>query len=241
MSLVETQNYDDSTIKKMVENEQNKDELSKVKVTKCRFALTQRQREDLLLTAKGIVNTDKKGNKKHYLLIRTQLETGMRIGEIAHLPVDNINFIEHYIQIEAYSSSKNMKGWKPKTVKGNRTVPIDKSLSDALEGFIQNRKTYVFESNKGKCFTERALINMINKYARQTKSIGKNIGSHALRRTYASYLIHQNVPISEISHALGHKNIQITLRYLFEIQSVENFANIRKAISKMNPNSKKDD
>lgn len=218
----------------MVENKENQHELSKVRVTKCKFALTQRQREELLSIAK-------KNNKKHYLIIRTQLETGMRIGEIAHLPIDNINFVEHYIQIEAYSSSKHMKGWKPKTVSGNRTVPIDKSLSDALEGFIQNRKSYVFESNKGKCFTEVALINMINDYARQSESIKKNIGSHALRRTYASFLIHQNVPIGEISHALGHKSIQITLRYLFEIQSVENFSNIRKVISKMNPKTKKDD
>jgi len=214
-------------------NPEFKDEDKKLKV---RFALSQKQREELLQIAR---NT----NYKHYLIIKTQLETGMRIGEIVHLPIQAINFSENYIHLEFYQSDRYLSSWSPKTKSGNRIVPLHKELANELSGFIATRKNgYVFESNKQNkqsCFSEISLINMINTYALKCTSIKNKIGSHCLRRTYASYLMNNGTPIGKISKILGHKSVQITMRYLFDVVDLGSFTQVREVVSKMNNGGKK--
>jgi integrase len=209
---------------------------NKIKINKIKFALSQTQRDELLRTAKEI-------NPKHYCMIKLQLETGARIGEIVNLSIPQVNFQEKTIFIESHQDDRYLEGWHPKTVSGNRVVPITDVMMDELKGQILKRtKGYVFLSNKKKneftdknrSFYENSIIRVINIYAKKSKSIGINIGSHCLRRTYASYLLHSGTPISEISKLLGHKSIKITMEYLYEITNIEALDKIRTIIDKMN-------
>ena len=62
-----------------------------------------------------------------------------------------------------------------------------------------------------------------------------------MRRTFASYLISdpnrtiddKQITISDVSRLLGHKNIEITIKYLFNIVNLVDFDKIRTAISRM--------
>ena len=108
-------------------------------------------------------------------------------------------------------------------------------LVKVLKHQIQKRnKGYVFLSNKKGRYSIRSIIRIVNQYARKSKFISKTIGSHALRRTYASFLLNQGIGIDKISKLLGHASIRTTLTYLYEIINLEDYEEIRKVIIKMN-------
>ncbi len=207
----------------------NPEQKDKFKIQKIKFALTEEQRNDLLSNALEI-------NPKHYRLIKTQLESGMRVNELCNLAIDQVNFTSNEITIETRSEkTRYVAEFTTKTKSSNRIIPITKELRKILLEEIGKRKNgYVFESNKHGKYQIRSVIKMINTYAKSAKTIRKNIGSHALRRTYASYLLQKNVKIGKISKTLGHATIRTTMIYLYDIIDTSGFDEIRNAISEMN-------
>lgn len=187
-----------------------------------RFALSHRQRQELIDIAGSY-------NDTHELMIMLQLMTGIRIGEVVNLELSDL-FIEDVANAEIWIQMKiagdgkgnEMLAWKPKTASGNRRVSIPEDVAKKLKRYIgkhRKKKGYLFVSNKGSKYREDTTIHFINKYAKECKTIHHNIGSHALRRSYASVLIKDGVPIGIVSKKLGHASIEITMKYLFDIES----------------------
>lgn len=207
----------------------SKTEVEKFKPKKIRYALSQRQLHDLIDAALD-------NSKLHGMMIMTQASTGLRVGELVHLRMQDVNVIEGKIHV-CYHYEDNYTGhWHPKTESGIRVVTIPSSLSKELKRFLKEDKRkhgYLFVSNKGSCFYEESVTGFINKYAKNTKSIGHNIGSHTLRRTYASWLVYDNIPIGDVSKSLGHKSIQITMQYLYQIENVASQEKIGRSIDKL--------
>lgn len=209
--------------------ETNKELRHAFTIKRFRFALSQRQRDDLLRVASS-------HSLKHGIIIETQLRTGMRIGELQHLRIQDLNLGERTIIITRHEQDEYCNAWHPKTAAGLRIIPIDDDLVSRLKGYMRDEKRlrgYVFTSLKNPMYARGTLINYINKYAKESRTIGHTIGSHALRRTYASFLINQNVAIGIISRVLGHSSIDITMKYLFHIENPQNHDEIRAATSKM--------
>lgn len=240
------QDFEITTIRHF--QEQNPDYNKKYRVKRLKFALKPSQRNELLAIAAGT-------NRKHFLMIKMQMEGGFRIGEVVNLSVQQLN-LDHsggYVLIEQRDGDRYVDAWNPKTASGNRIVPLTREMANLLLQHLGKRKVgYVFESNKGRRkvgnvpvgrpVDETSAIRFINKYARACRSIGHNIGSHALRRTFASYLMNdpdrrrgeEKINIGEISRLLGHKDIKTTLLYLFEITDLTSHDKVRRVIGRMN-------
>jgi integrase len=200
----------------------------KYQIKKVKFALSNDQREELL-------DLSNKTNPKHYLTIKTQLETGMRVNELCNLAIDQVNFTECILHVQTRNATRYVKEFKTKTKSSNRIIPITKELSRLLKSEIKKRATgYIFESQKKGKFSKTSLIRIVNHYAKLCKSIGKNIGSHTLRRTYASYLLSKGVKIGDISKILGHASIKTTMIYLYDIVDLSSFDEVRKIVQGMN-------
>jgi len=215
-------------------NEVNQKESKKHKIKKFRFALSPSQRVDLLNSAAG-------SSMKHALMIETQLMTGLRVGEIVNLRIDDVNFGEKNIYVIEHLEDEYVGEWTPKTLAGNRFIPIYEPMVSRLRGYIRDDKRqrgYFFTSQKSCLYREESVINFINKYAIQTKSIGHSIGSHSLRRTFASHLINDKTPIGTISKLLGHKSIEITMKYLFLIDDMDIRGQIEESMKSMIDRSK---
>jgi integrase len=202
---------------------------SQFKLKKVKFALSRVQRDELKATAL-------KTNYRHYLAIRTQLELGLRINELVNLTCNSVNFEMLIVTIESTHGDRYKKAFKTKSLAGNRIIPLEEKLAEELRGFIGSRKnSYIFESNKGKTrYTTSSVIRFVNKYAMMSKSIGIKIGTHSLRRTFASQMAKKNIPIGKLAKMLGHKDIRTTYRYLYEIDDLEGYDDVRKAIKSMN-------
>ncbi|MHA1733567.1 MAG: tyrosine-type recombinase/integrase [Promethearchaeota archaeon] len=211
-------------------NEKNPEHRNRVR--RLKFALSQKQRDELVERARR--------NPKHYAIIRSQLETGLRVGELANLTVPQVNLSgEPLIRVVARESDRYHAAWAPKTAAGNRRIPINASIRDLLAAQIGRRNVgYVFVSNKGGKYNEKSLIRMINKYAIECESIGHNIGSHALRRTYASVLNNEpETTIGDISRLLGHESVRTTMAYLYTIDDPLAFDRVRQATARMTRDS----
>nr|BDI55097.1 MAG: integrase, tyrosine recombinase superfamily [uncultured archaeon] len=174
-------------------------------------------------------------------MIETQLNCGLRVSEMAHLSIDVISLDGGFLRIGKRKKDRYVDAFKPKTEYSKRIISLSPKTIDILREQIGKRKHgYVFPSNKGGHFRKSSIIKFINKYARECKTIGFNIGSHALRRSYASYLISnpkrrpfdKEITISDICKLLGHKNIETTMKYLFNIVNLVDFEKIRVAIDR---------
>jgi integrase len=210
--------------------EKNPELKKKFQIKKILFALSEIQRNQLLDIAE---NT----NSLHFAMILCGLEGGLRISEIVNLLIQNINFKGKTIEIKINEKTRNVIYWHPKTAKGQRLVPLSDKLAKVLKNIIGKRTMgYVFLSRKGNSrFTNESRINMINRYAKNCNSIDKAIGSHSLRRTYASYLIRKGMDIGTVSKYLGHKSVKTTMIYLYDIVDLDD---IDKAVDILNDMNK---
>jgi len=201
----------------------------KFKIKKSKFAMSMKQRDGLLETARCHSFT-------HELMIETQLLTGIRVSELTNLLVDDVNLGAKEIYIRPHKGEGKIDPFTTKTVAGQRTVPIPDQLVSKLSGYIKAEKRklgYFFISRKKGAFARESVIGFINKYARETKNLKKNIGSHAMRRTFATFMVTAGHSIMEVSKLLGHASYIITLRYLYEIEDAELHDKVRETQAKM--------
>lgn len=207
--------------KKALKRLQKNEEVRRFKVKRIKFALSKKQREEL--KSKALEN-----NKKHYRIILCQINTGMRISEVQNLIIKDVNLAAKEIFLRPRGD------WHPKTPAGIRKIEINEELAKELRYEIGKRKKgYVFISNKGGCYNRNALINMINKYAKECTTLQKTIGSHSLRRTFASVMISSGLEIGKLSKRMGHRSIKITMQYLYEISDPKSGEQIREILNKM--------
>lgn len=198
---------------------------------KFRFCLTPKEVESLL----GIQNLRDRG------LMIMGLFCGFRISENVNFQWHWVNFEEGYIQV---SENIKPKRFKPKYDSIRKIYPQG-SVFEFLKFYQKNVTTrnYIFPSNRVDTqyrLTSIAAITLINKYAKQfektpeTPHFGKAIGSHALRRTYASTLFNKLIADGKsydetlfiIQNNLGHRDIETTRRYLFATQEEDNVKSV---------------
>jgi len=192
----------------------------KVRVRKEKIALTEEQVKDYLKTIK---EEDKKHSHRNYLMALTWFSTGLRVGEMCNFIVgwiekSNDNYI-HVKQNEAPFVFAPKYG-------STRRIAVQKDLIKELRKYLAGRtKGYVFkpqsnnQTNPYAKFHDKSPNPIFNKYFRETKSIGRNLGTHTFRRTFATQLAYSKppVPLPKISYYLGHRDIQTTLNYLKQI------------------------
>ena len=133
--------------------------------------------------------------------------TGLRVSELSHLKVSEIDFNENTLRI-------NGKGNK------ERLVPI--CSPDAMEAlntyynlfYDQIVKTeYFFINRLHKRLSEQSIRFMIKKHISYL-NINKNITPHMFRHSIATMLLENEVDIRYIQDLLGHSSINTTQIYL---------------------------
>jgi len=207
----------------------NKDIAREFKNVRFKFALSKKQREDLLQTART-------HSLLHELMIETQMFMGLRVSELVNLRIEDVNLGEKILYVRSHKADDKVTQFITKTQAANRMITIEPVNLSKLSGYLkgEKRKTgYFFISQKHCAFRKQTVIAFINKYANETRSIGKNIGSHALRRTFASFMVNNHVPLTDISKTLGHTSIKTTQTYLFHIDSIDGLDRILEGQKKM--------
>lgn len=185
--------------------------------------------EEQKLFLKEVITDD----YKNILLIA--LHSGMRIGEILALTIDDIDFDNKLIYINN-TLSRDEKGTaiigkKTKTYNSIRQIPLtivlEPILKESISNYIPNKNKLLFCQPDGKLI-EHSTINShfkricknanikvdIYPLKRKDKIINlktSNVNTHMLRHTYATRCIEAGVPAEVLQKLLGHKDISITI------------------------------
>lgn len=170
---------------------------------------------------------------KHRIQIKLAALVGLRMGEIAGIRIENINFNDNTILIDKTLQRDNIKRvfvLGPTKTKKPRTVNVPAAFMLEIKEFVKEQKKLKMkcgsawspmkdENEKPIHFLFTNEIGYPNHPFSMTKEWRKIISRHdlpplnfhGLRHTCASFMVNRNVNFKIIQEQLGHKDIKETL------------------------------
>lgn len=141
------------------------------------------------------------------------------MGEICSLKWDDIDFEQMIIHvcrtvqriaIDGDKKRTALMVTEPKSIFSVREIPISEGLAQLLNK-IRHDEEYIIGGRKP--LEPRTYQNRFKKYLREITV--KDYNFHALRHTFATNCIDNDMDVKSLSEILGHANVQITLnRYV---------------------------
>lgn len=158
-------------------------------------------------------------NIRYSEIMLLSMFTGMRIGEVCALTVEDIKLDEKTIRVsKTVSRGEHGKTiiCDTKTSAGTRTLHINDDVADFLIRCIGDKDCgLLFKSSNNKLVTTNQ-VNYV--YAKVLKdhnivdnSVFGKVDLHSLRHTYATRCIEAGMPAKVLQKILGHTDINITL------------------------------
>lgn len=141
-------------------------------------------------------------NTKHRAIMSILYSSGLRIGEIINLRVEDIRSKEGYIFVT-----------KGKGKKDRRTL-LSKKLIDLLRIYYVEYKPdyWLFEGTTGGQYTVSSIRKFFRKAIQRAK-INPWATPHTLRHSFATHLLQQGVSLRHIQNLLGHSSSKTTEIY----------------------------
>lgn len=166
------------------------------------------------------------------------LFTGIRVGELCALKWNDLDMQNSVLHINktlqriqntdknAVTKTKIITD-RPKSQKSIRDIPIPSFLYDLINMYSENYTgNYYFLTGKINQFIEPRLFQY--KFKEYLSNAGlPDMNIHALRHTFATRAIEQNIDTKTLSEILGHSTVKFTLeRYVYssyelKVQSME--------------------
>ena len=145
-------------------------------------------------------------NKKHKAMLFTVYSAGLRVSELVNLKISDIDSNRMQILVQRAKGKKD------------RYVNLSPLLLDILRKYIKEYvprpRVYLFESEHTFSAYPTRTVQQIFANAKHKAGIGKDVGIHSLRHSFATHLLDKGTDIRYIKDLLGHFNIKTTERYL---------------------------
>lgn len=148
-----------------------------------------------------------------FLAVKLNFLIGLRVGELVALKWSDIQGNKlHVVREEIRNQSANVTTVveHTKTNRDRFVILVPKAL-DILNRIEQSGE-YIF-MREGERITSRQINYVLEKYAERIGAGTKS--SHKIRKTYASNLSANGVPLDCIREQLGHSNLSTTLDYIY--------------------------
>lgn len=141
-------------------------------------------------------------NSKHQLLLKMCYGMGLRVSELVHLKITDIDSKRMQVLVSCAKGKKD------------RYVVLPESVLEQLRAYYQEYKPkeYLFEGQFGGQYSVRSVQQVFKNVMKKAK-INKKVGVHSLRHSYATHLIEQGTDIRFVQELLGHNNIKTTMLY----------------------------
>ncbi len=141
-------------------------------------------------------------------LLEILYATGMRVGELVGMNVEDVNFTDRLIRVRG-------KGKKERLVPFGRKAERSLLSYLRLRGFINRGKIEekpLFLNYRGKRLTSRSVERVVDKYIRRA-ALRRKISPHSLRHSFASHLLSRGADLRVIQELLGHESLATTQKY----------------------------
>lgn len=147
----------------------------------------------------------KSGNKRDIAIVEVLANTGLRVGELVSLAMEDIDLSERKGQVTVRSG----KGTK------YRQVPLNADARRSLHDYLEIRPEGVTDSffvgQRGSRLSASAIWRVVKKYGQQA---GLEISPHILRHTFGTRLLRdENVDLVTVASMMGHESLDTTVVY----------------------------
>lgn len=142
-------------------------------------------------------------NVKHVTILYTLYSSGLRLGEILKLKLEDVLFDRNQLFINGAKGKKD------------RVVMLSERLKDMLRLYLDEYQPiyWLFEGqDRQGPYSERSVQNIVKASAKKAH-LNKRVTPHILRHCFATHLLDGGVNIRYIQELLGHKDIKTTLIY----------------------------
>jgi len=147
--------------------------------------------------------------KRDYAILSLFLGTGIRVSECVGMNIGDVD-------LENNAFVVTRKG-------GNQVVLyFPPEVADALADYMEEREkaetlpdheNALFLSLQRRRITQRAVQNLVKKYAAVAAPLKTKISPHKLRSTYATNLYHETGDIYLVADVLGHSSVDTTRKH----------------------------
>src|SRR6266705_428554 len=140
---------------------------------------------------------------KHRAILMTTYGAGLRLNELCHLKLTDIDSARMTIRVE-----------QGKGAKDRYTLLSPRLLVELRRYWIAYRpKQWLFTTRDGAHPVSDATVQKVFYAAKARAGIVKDCGIHGLRHAFATHLLEAGVDIHTIQRLMGHGHISSTLRY----------------------------
>lgn len=166
--------------------------------------------------------------KRDILILEMLYATGMRVGELVNVKINDINHTNKTIKILG-------KGNKERITYYNKIT--EKRLNDYLDNgrskLIKDDSNYLFLNHLGKKLTTRGVELILDKIIKKTP-LSKHLTPHMLRHSFATHLLNEGCDLLSVQELLGHSSLSATNIYTHVTND-----RIKDVYLKTHPRSKK--
>lgn len=145
---------------------------------------------------------DSVSNMKHKTLLSLAYGAGLRVSEVVHLCVGDVNLEKKILHIKSAKGQKDRITILPEKILGEIAV--------LMEG--KNYRDPVFHSEQGGGLHPRTAQHIFQD-ALLRSGIQKKASFHSLRHSFATHLLENGTDIRYIQKLLGHSSIKTTQIY----------------------------
>jgi site-specific recombinase XerD len=148
---------------------------------------------------------ERSGKKRDLAIMQTLRHTGLRVGELCDLRLDDIDLSDR----KGTLTVRQGKGAK------HRTVPLNADVRHALGVYLTVRPRtdddHLFVGQRGRGLSEQAVWYLVTKYARQAGL--EDVSPHTLRHSFGKQLLDATKDLVAVAALLGHEKLETTAIY----------------------------
>jgi len=142
-------------------------------------------------------------NPKNACIVKLLYGCGLRLNELLHLKISDIDSENMLIHIRLSKGNKD------------RVVMLPPTLLPELRNYYKvcHPKDYLFEGQDGGIYSAKS-VQTIVKTAATKAGITKPVSPHILRHSFATHLLENGTDVRYIQQLLGHNSVKTTEIYM---------------------------
>jgi len=141
-------------------------------------------------------------NLKHKAVLTLLYSSGMRIGEVINLRIEDVDSERMFIHIRKGKGAKD------------RMVPLASNVLELLRDYYKTYKPreYLFNGEENSQYSPTSIRQVLRRAVRKS-FIKKTVTPHTLRHSYATHLLERGTDLRYIQVLLGHSSVKTTEIY----------------------------
>ena len=164
-------------------------------------------------TGEGLTETQKRFQKitakRDYAMLSLFLGTGVRVSECVGINLSDVNLEENAFLVTRKGGNQVVLYFPPEVATALGEYIEERQKMDALPG----HEDALFLSLQKRRITQRAVQNLVKKYAATAAPLKPKISPHKLRSTFATNLYNATGDIYLVADVLGHSSVYTTRKH----------------------------